>query len=94
MTSQDTLTSPQSRRRRARAPLMTLDQPGRLYVAHLMHLFQCSHQTIYSRVAQGAYPRPDGYDGKRPFWHTSTLLPLFRSGGDRTEAIPRESRRK
>jgi hypothetical protein len=65
--------------RRARAPLMRLDQPGRLYVAHLMHLFQCSHQTIYSRIRKGVYPQPDGRDGKRPYWLTTTVRPWFES---------------
>ena len=63
--------------RRARAPLMKLDQPGRLYVGNLMFMFQCSHQTVYARIATGVYPEPDGRDGRRPYWLTSTIRSLF-----------------
>lgn len=67
------------------APTISLDQPGRLRLKHLMHLFQCSHTTIYTRMAQEAIPKPDGYDmqnrpkGKqgRPYWYTATILPLM-----------------
>lgn len=63
--------------RRARAPLMSLEQEGRLYVGHLMFLFQCSHQTVYAKIARGDLPRRDGRDGRRQYWLTSSLLPLF-----------------
>ena len=66
--------------RRARAPLMRLDEFGRLSLANLMYLFQCSHQTVYDRIRRGKYPGPDGYDGRRPFWQTSTVLPYFHGG--------------
>jgi hypothetical protein len=66
---------------RSKPPLMSLSQDGHLYVANLMHLFQCSHQTIYTRIRSGAYPAPDGRDGRRPFWNTATILPFFRSNG-------------
>jgi hypothetical protein len=66
---------------RSRPPLMSLNQDGHLYVANLMYLFQCSHQTIYARLRSGAYPSPDGRDGRRPYWNTATILPLFRSTG-------------
>lgn len=58
---------------KARAPLIKLDQPGRLRVAHLMALYGVSHSTIYQRISDGAYPKPDGYDGRCPFWKTETI---------------------
>lgn len=72
-----TNTKPRTFRDAARAPLMRLDQHGHLYVTNLMHLFQCSRQTIYSRLAQGVIPPPDGRDGLRPYWNTQTLRPYF-----------------
>ena len=66
---------------KAKAPVISLDQPGRLRMAHLMALFSCSHTTIYQRIKTGEFPQPDGHDwpdrpiGKqgRPFWNTSTI---------------------
>jgi hypothetical protein len=53
-----------------------LDQPGRLRIGHLMHLYGCSHTTIYSRIRSGFIPAPDGRD-PRPYWLTSTINPHF-----------------
>lgn len=64
------------RRMQPQAPLMTLDTPGRLRVRHLMYLFQCSHTTVYAKVASGEIPQPDGRDSG-PFWLTATIRPLF-----------------
>lgn len=61
----------------ARAPLMSLDQDGHLHVHNLMFLFQCSRPTIYARLARGFLPPPDGTDGRRPYWLTQTIRPLF-----------------
>lgn len=60
-------------RRIGKAPGMSLDQPGRLWFANLMHLFGVSHQTVYSRIRSGDYPKEDGMDGNRRFWKTSTI---------------------
>lgn len=65
----------------ARAPIISLDQPGRLRMANLMAIFGCSHTTIYQRIKRGEFPKPDGYDlphrpvGKqgRPYWNTATI---------------------
>jgi len=57
----------------ARAPLISLNQTGWLYVANLMALYGVSHSTIYKRVNAGAYPKPDGRDGTRPYWKTETI---------------------
>lgn len=58
---------------RAKAPSISLDKPGRLRVAHLLSLLGISHSTLYSGIATGRYPRPDGHDGKLPFWRTETI---------------------
>ena len=64
-------------RRMAQAPIIAIDQPGRLRFANLMALLGVSHQTIYTRIKAGTIPPPDGYDGTRPFWYTATLRPLL-----------------
>jgi len=58
---------------RARAPSISLDQPGRLRVAHLLCILSVSHSTLYSGIKKGRYPKPDGHDGKIPYWNTGTL---------------------
>lgn len=71
----------QSRAVKAKPPMIPLDQPGRLRMANLMAIFNCSHTTIYQRIKTGEFPRPDGYDwpsravGKqgRPYWNTETI---------------------
>jgi len=71
----------QSRAVKAKAPVISLDQPGRLRMANLMAVFNCSHTTIYQRIKTGEFPKPDGYDwpsrpvGKqgRPYWNTATI---------------------
>lgn len=45
----------------------------RLRVGHLMNLLTISHATLYARLHTGTLPKPDGYDGKRPYWKTSTI---------------------
>jgi predicted DNA-binding transcriptional regulator AlpA len=61
-----------------RLPLkISLDEPGRVRVGHLLELLSTSHATFYRRVAQGIYPKPDGYDGKRPYWRTDTVKELL-----------------
>ncbi|MEO6967857.1 MAG: hypothetical protein ABI132_05290 [Rhodanobacteraceae bacterium] len=63
--------------RRAKAPIIPLDQPGRLRFANVMALLGISHQTIYDRIKSGAIPLPDGYDGAMPYWKTSTIRTLL-----------------
>lgn len=58
---------------RAKAPIISLDQPGRLRVAHLLSLLSASHSRLYEGIKSGRYPKPDGYDGKIPFWNTATI---------------------
>jgi predicted DNA-binding transcriptional regulator AlpA len=70
---------------RARAnPLLShLDENVRLYVPDLMHLFQCSQQTLFERIRSGEYPKPYRIEGCRPYWKTSTLLPYFPDTGEK-----------
>ena len=62
---------------RPKAPIISLDQPGRLRVAHLLSLLSVSHSTLYAGIKSGRYPKPDGIDGKIPFWNTSTIRLLL-----------------
>jgi hypothetical protein len=57
----------------AKAPTIGLDQPGRLRVCHLLCLFSVSHSTLYDGIKTGRYPKPDGRDGRMPWWHTDTV---------------------
>ena len=49
----------------------------RLRVGHLMSLLSISHATLYARLLTGTLPKPDGRDGKRPYWKTSTVRALL-----------------
>lgn len=71
--------------RRAVAPIIALDQPGRLRLSNLQALFAVSHTTIYQRIRSGLLPQPDGWDlpGRpkgergRPYWKTETIKALL-----------------
>jgi hypothetical protein len=62
-----------------KAPIISLDQPGRLRVAHLLAILGVSHATLYAGLkpkpgeTTTRYPVPDGRDGKLPWWHTNTI---------------------
>ena len=56
-----------------KAPVISLDQQGRLRVAHLLAILGCSHSHFYAGLKTGRYPLPDGRDGKFPWWRTSTI---------------------
>lgn len=64
---------------RAQAPLIDLNQPGRLRVAHVISLLGVSHSTLYAGLKTGRYPLPDGHDGKLPYWNTATISSFLRS---------------
>jgi predicted DNA-binding transcriptional regulator AlpA len=55
------------------APTISLHQPGRLRVAHVLALLSVSHSTFYAGLRKGRYPKADGHDGKLPFWSTQTI---------------------
>ena len=63
-----------SKRTRAKPPVIDLSQPGRLSLGNMLALFNVSAATFYEGLKSGRYPKPDGYDGRRPFWKTATAL--------------------
>jgi len=69
-----------------RQPTIGLDEPGWLHVGQLLYLFGISHSTLYRGLKSGRYPDPDGWDGNRPYWRTSTIAPLLLQGAGRTAA--------
>lgn len=62
------------------APVIDINQPGRLRVAHILALFGISHSTLYARIQAGKFPPKDGKDGSIPYWHTSTIRQLLSAG--------------
>ena len=68
------------KRRQPAAPLISLDQPGRLRFPNVMALLAISHQTLYKRMSAGLAPKPDGYDGVRPYWNTKTIRDFLAGG--------------
>lgn len=65
---------------RPKAPIISLDQPGRLRVANIMAILGISHSTLYSGMATGRYPKHDGVDGRFPYWKTETIRSFLDSG--------------
>lgn len=55
------------------APMISLDGPGRLRVAHVLSLLSISHSAFYAGLNSGKYPPADGRDGNFPYWKTSTI---------------------
>lgn len=64
---------------RARRPEISLEEPGRLRVAHLLALLGISHSTLYAGLKSGRYPPFDGRDGGIPYWRTSTVRTFLES---------------
>lgn len=62
-------------------PLISLDAPGRLRVAHLLAVFAVSHSTLYAGIKTGRYPKADGMDGRIPYWNTQTVKMHLENGG-------------
>ncbi len=60
------------------APQISLNEPGRLRVAHLLALFSISHSTFYARLHHPVdrFPEADGHD-PRPYWKTETIKKLL-----------------
>jgi predicted DNA-binding transcriptional regulator AlpA len=61
------------------APVIALDQPGRLRVSHVMALLGIGRATLYERIAAKRLPAPDGHDG-RPYWNTSSIRAVLMAG--------------
>ncbi len=64
---------------RARPPMISLDQPGRLRVGNLMAILNISHATLYAGLKTGRYPKPDGRDGNFPYWNTASIRNFLES---------------
>lgn len=58
---------------KAKAPEISLSEPGRLRVGHVLSLLSISHSTFYAGLKSGRYPPADGRDGNFPYWKTSTI---------------------
>ena len=80
ITSAITIKKKRSGHTKAKAPTISLHEPGRLRVAHLMALFSLSHSALYSRLhnpdPKFRFPKPDGHD-PRPFWNTEGIRLLL-----------------
>ena len=68
-------------RRAAKKPAMTIYEDGRYWITNLAFVLNVSRQTIYVKVKDGSYPKPDGHDGKRPYWMTSTVRSYMEKSG-------------
>ena len=58
---------------RPELPLFTLEMTARVRVKHMLALLSVAHSTFYAGIQTGRYPKPDGHDGKFPYWKTSTV---------------------
>jgi hypothetical protein len=63
-----------------------LEQFARLRVKDLTRLLAVGHTQFYAGLKSGRYPRPDGRDGKRPYWTVRSvrefLTPPLQGGAD------------
>ena len=65
----------------AKKPAMTVYEDGRYWIANLAFVLNVSRQTIYVKMKEGSYPKPDGHDGRRPYWMTSTVRSYMEKSG-------------
>ena len=63
---------PKSGHVKPKAPLIALDQPGRLLTCHVLALSGWSHSTLYVRINAAQFPPPQK-DGRLNYWRTSTV---------------------
>lgn len=61
-------------------PEIDINRPGRLRSAHVLAICAISHSSLYRRMKEGTFPKPDGVDGNRNYWSTSTVLSFLREG--------------
>ena len=70
------MSTPIAARRRSHvspeAPVISLDQPGRLLTRHVLALSGWSHSTLYLRISASRFPAPEK-DGRLNYWLTSTV---------------------
>ena len=58
---------------------LDLSTPQRVLLGHVLTLLKTSDSTLKRRIAAGDFPPPDGIFGRRPYWHSATVLPYFNS---------------
>lgn len=63
-------------------PEIDINYPGRLRSAHVLAVCAISHSSLYRRIKDGTFPKPDGVDGNRNFWSTSTILSFLHQPGE------------
>ncbi|MGF6905343.1 hypothetical protein [Paraburkholderia sp. GAS348] len=78
---------PRTGNTKPRPVMVSLDQPGRLRVGHLLTLLSISSVTLYKGLNLNddparpyLYPKPDGYMGRSPYWNTRTIREFLESG--------------
>jgi hypothetical protein len=54
-----------------KAPIISLDLPGRLLTCHVLALSGWSHSTLYQRISEG-FPAPRK-DGRLNYWTTDVI---------------------
>lgn len=54
------------------APLIPLDQPGRLLTCHVLAVSGWSHSKLYKKLAEASFPAPMK-DGRLNYWTTETV---------------------
>ncbi|WP_330969268.1 hypothetical protein [Lysobacter sp. A3-1-A15] len=54
------------------APLISLDQPGRLLTRHVLALSGWSHSKLYKKLKEASFPAPEK-DGRVNYWTTDTV---------------------
>lgn len=52
-----------------------LDTPQRLLMGHVLAYMKTSPSTLARWIEDKTFPAPDGRQGRRPFWFTSTIRP-------------------
>lgn len=69
----DSSISREQRKKSQRGGHISLDEQGRLRCQHMVVLFANSRSAFYARLRKGLVPRPDGYEGRHPYWKTATV---------------------
>ncbi len=57
-----------------------LNNLARLRAKEVMTLIGVKKSVFYKGIGSGRYPKPDGIDGRMPFWKTETVR-AFLAGG-------------
>lgn len=57
---------------RPKAPVISLDQKGRLGTGNVLAVANWAHSTLYNKIAAGKFPPPQK-DGRSNFWTTDQV---------------------